>query len=127
MRRPRGGGTITREDGLGHGAFVAPILSNADGLQAIRAAAPSLLASDRITATRVLEVDQGGTRIATKEKSIRSDDRSFDVLFLVEALDDAALTAAVAKLGGVAPGLATDVLHFEQIFSLDEADLAKEI
>lgn len=120
----RGGGTITTEEGTGHGSAVMPIICSATDVAAIKAALPAIGACDRMVSARLLEVDQSGTTIATKEKAIRRDDRSFDALLLLEALDDASLTAALGILGGAVRNLGNDALRFDQIFTLNETDLA---
>jgi hypothetical protein len=120
----RGGGTVTIKGGTGKGATVVPITCSVAELDAVKTALPAIGDGDRIVAARILEVDHGETRIPTTEKSIRGDDRSFDALLLVEALDDAALRAALGVLYS-ATGLGGDALCFDQIFSLDHTDLTE--
>ncbi|CAN5146022.1 hypothetical protein BH11PSE4_BH11PSE4_37500 [soil metagenome] len=119
----RGGGTITMEHGTGNGAMIVPVICAAADVEAVRTVLPAVQACDRIVSARLLEVEQDGTLIATKEKAIRRDDRSFNALLLVEALDDASLDAALGILNGVAGGLGADALRFDQVFALDRADL----
>jgi hypothetical protein len=53
---------------------------------------------DRIVAARVLVTDETQTSIQTREKGMRSDDRSFAALLLVEGLNETAVRDALARL-----------------------------
>lgn len=112
----RGGGRFAHEEGHGSGSAVLPVTCTLDDLQRLRDLAPRILACDRVVAVRLLEVDAGGTRIHTREKSIRQDDKSFAALAVFEALDDPGLDAVesiVAPVLGSAPRL-----RYRQVYSL---------
>ncbi len=109
----RGGGTVTTRLGSGFGAVVAPILLDGDGTAQAPARATDLAGRDRIVAMSLLAVDGVGTAIQTNEKTLRAGDRSFDTLLLAEAVDAAALSAALGE-----------VEIFDQVFALDRAQLA---
>ena len=103
-----------------------PIVCSATDLDAIRTA---LASHSRLRPHGVGAAS--GSRperhaIATKEKAIRRDDRSFDALLLLEALDDASLSAACGVLNGTVSDLATNALRFDQVFALDQAELVDE-
>ncbi len=108
----RGGGSVTAREGNGAGAVVAPILLDGpDAADANRLAGNA--ARDRIVAASLLAVDGVGTSIQTSEKTLRSGDRSFEALLLVEALDAESLVAAIGDGHEV----------FDQVFALDKAAL----
>lgn len=109
----RGGGTVTIRHGSGFGAAVAPVLLAEDDASQALTRAAEIAAHDRLVAASLLSVDGAGTAIRTNEKSLRTGDRSFDTLLLAEAVDAAALTAALG-----------DVELFDQVFALDKAQLA---
>jgi hypothetical protein len=118
----RGGGRSVASVGVGQGGVIAVVpLQEApeDGAQL----AAEIVALDRIAAVRVLETDRAGTGVQTREKAMRSDDRSFGGLLVVEALDRNALDDALTSLRDNAPALKPDptvpVLHYTQIFALD--------
>jgi hypothetical protein len=108
----RGGGTVVVRQGMGAGAVVAPILP--DGPDSADAGRLDAIATrDRIAAVSLLAVDGAGTAIQTSEKTLRSGDRTFDALLLVEALDAESLAAAIGDGHEV----------FDQVFALDKAAL----
>jgi hypothetical protein len=118
----RGGGRSIASAGIGQGGVIS-VLALEEGPADSAQLAAEIVAFDRITAVRVLQTDQAGTAVQTREKTMRSDDRSFGGLLIVEALDRNALDNALASLRGRAPALRLDptvpTLHYTQIFALD--------
>jgi hypothetical protein len=120
----RGGGRSVASAGIGQGGVIAVLpLQEApeDGAQL----SAGIAGLDRIAAVRILETDRAGTGVQTREKAMRSDDRSFGGLLIIEALDRNALDDALASLRDRAPTLKPDPavsgLHYMQIFALDRA------
>lgn len=116
----RGGGTVTAAAGSGRGAIIAPLLLDEDALAASRARLDGLVTCDGVVAARVMEVDQGGTGIRTNERALRSDDRSFAGLLLVEAVDSTMLGAAIGTIGAAGQETAT----YDEVFALEKQDVA---
>lgn len=114
----RGGGRIVQECGSGTGGYVAPVLIARDELPGYREAAAEIAKADRITATRLFEVDRTSSEIQTNEKAMRAGDGSFEAMLLIEALDERELASGLAMMGL----RATVIYH--QVFSLDARDLA---
>lgn len=117
----RGGGTVLAEAGQGAAGLVAPIVLDQAALDRAGPAVAAIAALDRIAACRLLAVDEAGTTIRTAEKGLRADDRSFAGLLLIEALDEQALGAALAR-AAVASGAGAPLLY-DQVFTLDHRDL----
>jgi hypothetical protein len=119
----RGGGRCLLRDGCGAGAIVAPHVIPATLLDEAVRRAPELAARERIASVHVLVVDRTSSEIPTDEKAIRSGDRTFDGMLLVEALDGGALASALeAFAGGLADTERASV--YDQVFSLCAGDLA---
>lgn len=128
----RGGGRVVESTTTTQGSFVLPVRLRAPLPVSPEQARRTLLdiaMLDRIAAVRLLETDQVRTAIATSEKSIRAKDDSFAALLLIEALDAAALPAAVACLApwsDVCIDLAADAGRpYAQVFGLSEGMMAK--
>jgi hypothetical protein len=115
----RGGGRITAKAGIGGGGIVAPVILWETVPENGAAIVEALAREDRIAAVRLLETDQQRTTIQTREKAMRSGDRTFAGVLLVEGLDDAAVRHALRRLGVIAPVLAVEATVYAQIFSLD--------
>lgn len=118
----RGGGRSVASAGIGQGGVIGVLaLEEAPADSAQLAAEIATL--DRIAAVRVLQTDQAGTAVQTREKALRSDDRSFGGLLIIEALDRNALDDALASCRCRAPALRLDptvsARHYTQIFALD--------
>jgi hypothetical protein len=113
----RGGGTVVASAGIGQGGFLAMLPFEAADFD------PATLARDlaqiyRVAAVRVLQTDTAQTSIQTREKSMRSADRSFGGLVLIEALDEPAARNAVAQLKTQAPALDTDATASLPLYAL---------
>jgi hypothetical protein len=93
----RGGGSILQESG-GEGGYAAPIILAREQLSAYREAAAEIVKADRMAAARIFESDRATSEIATNEKSMRSGDRSFDAMLLLEALDGRVLAEGLALM-----------------------------
>jgi hypothetical protein len=111
----RGGGQVVAASGTGQGGYVAALplndMAKVDGA----GLAASLAKSDRIFRVRVMATDHAQTAVKTNEKSLRTDDRSFDGLLVIEGLDEASVRSAAA-LSGMA---VSDVTVYTPIFALD--------
>lgn len=118
----RGGGRLIASAGIGQGGVIGVLAVEEAPADSSQLAAETA-ALDRIAAVRVLQTDQAGTAVQTREKAMRSDDRSFGGLLIVEALDRNALEDALASLRGRIPASTLDPtvpgLHYTQIFALD--------
>jgi hypothetical protein len=119
----RGGGRVAAAFGTVRGGFVAPL--PIEGLSAAAELAPVIARQDRVASVRVLATDQAQTSIQTREKGMRSGDRSFAGLLLIEGLDVAAVQAAIERTvtrlrGDGAP----DPTVYTTIFALDRGGIA---
>jgi hypothetical protein len=118
----RGGGRRIASAGVGQGGFIG-VLALDEPPQRGTTLAAEIAALDRIAAVRVLETDRAGTAVQTREKAMRSSDRSFGALLIIEALDRDALDEAHATLRRLVPEMKLDpnvpALHCAQIFALD--------
>lgn len=119
----RGGGQVAAAYGTVRGGFVAPIRLDASQAAATAGAAAAIAVHDRIAQVRVLETDAGRTAVQTTEKGMRTGDRSFAALLLVEALDAAALRAAVDATVP-SPLRAADATIYETIFALGQTNMS---
>jgi hypothetical protein len=120
----RGGGRVVAEVGCGKGALVLPIICEQPEVATARQAVADLAALDRIASVGFFEAERSGTEIATKEKAMRADDRSFQSLLLVEALSENALGQAFETMRKTIQ-LAARPVFYEQVFALDRDELAK--
>ena len=103
----RGGGTVVASAGLGQGGVLAVLPFEAAEFDPA-ALVQNLTHIDRVAAVRVLQTDTAQTAIQTREKSMRSADRSFGGLVLIEALDETAARNAVAQLKKQVPVFDTE-------------------
>lgn len=110
----RGGGSIVEETGGGEGMVAATVMFGAGAMEGFRAAAAEIAKADKLTAIRILETSSSVTEIATSEKSMRSGDRSFAAMMLIEALDETVL-APVMMLASAA---SEPPRIYRQIFAL---------
>lgn len=118
----RGGGRVLAERGSGRAGIVLPVACRAAEARTACAELDRTTAMDRIVAVRLLEVDTGGSSLATTEKAMRAGDGSFEALVVIEALDDAALSAAGRALSDAVRTGETAVPH-DEVFALERADL----
>jgi len=119
----RGGRRVAAAYGTGRGGFVAPLR-----IAAVAAAAefaPVIARQDRIASVRVLATDQARTSIQTREKGMRSGDRSFDGLLLIEGLDVVAVRDAIERAATKLRGdSAPDPTVYTTILALDRGGIA---
>jgi len=117
----RGGGRVAASAGHGQGGVLAVVpFETAPGQP--DEIATELAAMDRIVAARVMVTDEAQTSIQTREKGMRSDDRSFSALLLVEGLDGDAVRNAVWKAQQREPACTAGVEHsplYTSIFNLN--------
>ena len=118
----RGGGRRIARRGLGDGAVVAPLSFGTHGDAPSDVMLHDLSALDRIASATYFEVDQRVSAVPSYEKSLRTEDRSFDGLLLVEALDDPALDTALDKLRKRV-SITGPIARYEHVFALDRANL----
>ncbi len=120
----RGGGSMLAEAGLGQGSVILPLPLETSEKEEVKERLQSLSAIDEITAVRLLEVDEDATTIRTSEKSMRTTDRSFTLLLLLEGLREDALHAALDRLGIETVQEPTTI--YDQIFALDKRSFVDE-
>lgn len=96
----RGGGHVRTRHRTGHGGTLSVL--RLDALPAAAVVA-DLSRQDGIVAAELLETDRTGTTIQTNEKQLRSGDKTFAALLVVEGTSAAAVTAALGSAGLAAP------------------------
>jgi hypothetical protein len=94
----RGGGEMIRTVGTGYGAAIVPLMIQSESFPLNWRRLEDVSQAARIVAIRMLRADAGRTAAPTQERSLRTGDRSFNSLLLIEALDRTALVYAVKKL-----------------------------
>jgi hypothetical protein len=100
----RGGGGVLAEAGIGRGGIVAVVKLDSLPSDSPGALVQRLAALDRIARAWLLETDAEATSIATSEKRLRGQDRSFAGLLVIEGADEDAVAAAVTRAGHAAAG-----------------------
>lgn len=116
----RGGGLVTASAGTGHGGFAAALqLDDANATDA-EALTRKLVTHNRICSARLLKVDKAGTSIATREKNLRQNDKSFDNLLLFDGVDPAAVRSALEAVKSLARDASTPFVY-KQVYQLDRA------
>jgi hypothetical protein len=113
----RGGGTVVASAGIGQGGYLAVLPFEAADFDPA-ALVRELAQIDRIAAVRVLQTDTAQTSIQTREKSMRSADRSFGGLVLIEALDEPAARNAIAQLKTAVPAFDTEAAGNLPLYSM---------
>jgi hypothetical protein len=122
----RGGGWLKAARGTGCGAYVLPLRLDQQPA-GVEYLLDALVAEDRICAARLLEVDQEGSGVPTGEKALRSGDKSFAGLLLIEATGSAALRQALSVHEAVIAKLASaaeEPVPYVAVFSLRKAELS---
>jgi uncharacterized membrane protein len=118
----RGGGRIKASTGLGQGGIVAPLRLDAAPSWNTANVTAELARLDRIVAVRVLLTDIAKTSLPTSEKGMRAKDGTFAAMLLIEAMDEAALRAALHHARNALPAedcAAIDTLPlYRLVFSL---------
>lgn len=123
----RGGGRRVASHGIGRGGHVAALRFDTAPACELSRAAAALVACERIAAAHHLATDADRTAIPTAEKAMRADDGRFAHLLLVEALDPAALAAALARLPAACmPGFSpAQAPSYTYMFGLERAQTAR--
>jgi hypothetical protein len=112
----RGGGRILTSKGIGQGGYVAVLqLRDMPAWEPDRVCA-DIVAADRIVAVRVLVTDLAQTSLQTREKGMRTGDRSFAALLLVEGLDEKAVGDALWRLRSIIPDLDWGLIDDQPIY-----------
>ena len=100
----RGGGKVAGRAGAGSGGFLGVLklpevnaVSSADVLG-------RMVQIDRIVSAELLETDKEQTSVATREKSLRQGDGSFDGLLLVHGLDETPVKKALESIRASSAG-----------------------
>lgn len=118
----RGAGRVVQSNGAcGGGAvkvlrFAEPnaVLSDAERRRGLFEA---ILATDRVLAARLFEVDTSATTIQTEEKKMRtSKEEIYSQLLVIEAVDDTGLERASGTLDAALHGQAAGALPFDQSY-----------
>jgi hypothetical protein len=117
----RGGGRILAEAGAGQGSVILPLVLEASEKGIAKEMLQSLSAIDEVVAVRLLEVDEDATTIRTSEKSMRTKDKSFAVLLLMEGLREDALHTALDRIGK--QRVQEPPIVYDQIFALDKRSI----
>lgn len=111
----RGGGRIAQESSEAEGGCAAAVLFPRVQISNYRAAAEEIAKADRMAATRILEVDDTSSAIATNEKAMRAGDRGFEAMLLLESLDAEVIASGLAVME------AEDRSIYRQVFALRRA------
>src|SRR6478609_129718 len=98
----RGGGVMTARAGRGEGSIIAALRIERLPDRPNRLA-DALAALDGIAAVQIGATDEARTSVPTAEKGMRKDEGFFAGLLLIEALDVAALQAALQQAAEIAP------------------------
>jgi hypothetical protein len=114
----RGGGSVTASAGTGHGGFAAALLLDDANAADADTLTRKLVTHNRICSACLLKVDKTGTSIATREKSLRVNDRSFDNLLLFDGVDPAAVRSALEAVKSLARDASTPYVY-KQVYALD--------
>jgi hypothetical protein len=119
----RGGGSVKVASGAGLGGFV--MAQAFEGIAALddTALVIALARQDRIASARLLATDHAQTAIRTREKDMRTKDKSFDGLLLIEGLDEAAVKTAASNLAARMPRTNAPAPVYTTIFALDRRQL----
>ena len=120
----RGGGSVVAEAGVGQGSLISPLVFPASEKERLKDCLSALCGIDRIVCARLYEVDEEATTIRTNEKSMRTDDRSFALLVILEALNYDALQTGIANLGPTVEQNSQPVLY-DQIFALERRGISR--
>ena len=94
----RGGGRIEAAAGTGQGGFLAPLKLGRAAIGEASGLAAAVAKRDRVASVRVLATDPARTSVQTREKGMRTGDRSFDGLLLLEGLDAPSVQAALSAI-----------------------------
>jgi hypothetical protein len=94
----RGGGRVAAHGGEGAGGWRA-VVRLAEPPVAVEPLVRELASADRIAAAALLVTDTTRTAISTREKSLRPHDETFPGLLVIDGLDEAAVAAAVQRVG----------------------------
>jgi hypothetical protein len=117
----RGGGVIAARAGRGEGSTIAAL--RIEHLpQEPKQLADAIVALDGIAAVQIGATDRARTSVATVEKGMRQHEGFFAGLLIIEALDEAALRAALRRAAGIAPEVVRGVSDpeiYHGIFALD--------
>jgi hypothetical protein len=117
----RGGGVMTARAGRGEGLTVAALrIENLP--KAPVQLARDIAALDGIAAVQIGVTDKARTSVPTVEKGMRQNEGFFAGLLVVEALDEAALRAALRRIADFAPEVAKDIGDaevYQGMFALD--------
>ena len=93
----RGGGRVLARAGVGEGATLAALKLDDPSPIAANALVANICKDDRIVAANYSKPP--GTIVNSRRKRLREHDRSFTRLLCIEGLDEASVTASVARLG----------------------------
>jgi hypothetical protein len=117
----RGGGVMAARAGRGEGLSVVALrIENLPKDPAKLAS--DIAALDGIAAVQIGVTDLARTSVPTREKGLRKDEGIFAGLLIVEALDEASLSAALRKIGEIAPDVVGDIGDaevYQGLFALD--------
>jgi hypothetical protein len=118
----RGGGQVIAAFGSGRGGHVSALPICSEAVSSTAGIAAEIALHDRIASVRVLATDSSRTAVQTVEKGMRTGDRSFDCLLLVEGLDAVAVRAAIAT-AIQDRSHSSDPTIYQTVFSLDRGGM----
>ena len=104
----RGGGRIAATFGTGSGAALVPVPIGADNGCINSQDLEALSGTSGVVAVRMLKTNSNRTAVTSTERAMRTGDRSFQTLLLIEALDTEAAIGATEQLQ---PGLRDIVIQ----------------
>jgi hypothetical protein len=101
----RGGGRVLATAGIGQGGVTAAIRLDTKPEWEAAALCRELASMDHIASVKVMLTDLGRTSIATREKSLRSEDGTFAGILMIDGLDETSVRIALRRLPSLAPQL----------------------
>jgi hypothetical protein len=94
----RGGGRIVESSGTGYGAALLPVLIRDENGGAIVREIGALSEMSGVVAAHILQADPERTAVKSNERALRSGDRSFHTLGLIETLDTESALRVMQRL-----------------------------
>lgn len=94
----RGGGEVVKRLGAGFGAAVVPVMIQSGAFPLDWKRLEELSKASQIVAVRLLLVDSERTAVVTNERSMRSGDRTFSKLLLLDTTDKIAFVRAASEI-----------------------------
>ena len=119
----RGGGAVIARSGVGRGGFAGAVAIDDTQIAAAELSILKLSSTDRISSACLLKVDNAKTSIATREKDLRRDDKSFGNLLVFDGLDAIAVRSALESIEHHGNEASVPSFVYKQIYQLDRRQL----